>query len=879
VSAVEPNQLSQEIAPRLERLKSPIGPHAIGIRLREPWRYGDAIQVDGSPVAVRWCPSELTIREALLDASSTDPVVILTPLPDRDLGLDILSRLDSGRLGRLKPWEGLKNAFKARRLDPRVRRSAWLADILLKNLPEGGYTPATGGVLQRSRVLKEVFRAALHWKEPVIDAVSILQWGQERSSLKAWNELPEEARADLTQWVAEESGELPAHLLRCFQDGPGLLVVGLALEVSLGNEAATGRLESYINGRSVEKTLGLAWTQAALETLRNFDSASVRAVCGDVDELLKDLKLEDDAHASRVSPLGFDQRIERLAERLKRELGKPSKEGVRKLWENCKHVLAHRNASGQAEQFRTRRMEMAVRLAIWLREDPPELPTTLAQLAVEYLKYDAFVDWARTRLIDGDPSPSLASAYNKAAQMARERQATRSKAFADLLADCDANPAGLLKVEELLQQVVVPLRTQTGQPVLLVVMDGMSLPVFHEMAADLSENIGWRPLAPVDGTPLGPALAALPSTTAASRSSLLCGRLGAKHHEETKGFASALQELHGSPRPKLFLKGELATAGNAELAPAFLTAIHSDAPCIGCVVNAIDDSLTKNDQTLVPWEVKHVPLLERIIAAAKSAGRLLVITSDHGHLLEQDAEQRDSDTDGRYRHQGTQGLAEDERLISGDRVLNSEKKLVSSYREDVRYSGKQTGYHGGIHPLEMLVPVGIFGQTEPEGWQEHVIAPPAWWDEPSQSGPPLPSSKPAKAKTPGAKTTASKPTKTPVETGNLFEHAAEKQDSLFNRLMASGIMDEQRAIHTRAATELNLKRLGVLLDALLLHGGTANTAALARDLKLSEGRLVRFISAVAPLLSVDGYAALELERTSKTVRLNQRRLEEQFDLS
>ena len=56
-------------------------------------------------------------------------------------------------------------------------------------------------------------------------------------------------------------------------------------------------------------------------------------------------------------------------------------------------------------------------------------------------------------------------------------------------------------------------------------LDGMGLAVFHELLADI-ESHGWIDLAPQDDPkPVGPVVAALPSVTEFSRTSLLAGRL------------------------------------------------------------------------------------------------------------------------------------------------------------------------------------------------------------------------------------------------------------------------------------------------------------------------------------------------------------------
>ena len=52
------------------------------------------------------------------------------------------------------------------------------------------------------------------------------------------------------------------------------------------------------------------------------------------------------------------------------------------------------------------------------------------------------------------------------------------------------------------------------------------------------------------------------------------------------------------------------------------------------VINAVDDHLLKADQVRSRWTLPNVPALRAALHAARVGGRLLVLTSDHGHVLE-----------------------------------------------------------------------------------------------------------------------------------------------------------------------------------------------------------------------------------------------------
>ena len=57
-------------------------------------------------------------------------------------------------------------------------------------------------------------------------------------------------------------------------------------------------------------------------------------------------------------------------------------------------------------------------------------------------------------------------------------------------------------------------------------------------------------------------------------------------------------------------------------------------PLVTCVLNSVDDALDRSDPGGTAWgadTVKHLdPLLER----ARHAGRTVILTADHGHVIE-----------------------------------------------------------------------------------------------------------------------------------------------------------------------------------------------------------------------------------------------------
>ncbi|MFE9848527.1 hypothetical protein ACFYPN_06895 [Streptomyces sp. NPDC005576] len=72
------------------------------------------------------------------------------------------------------------------------------------------------------------------------------------------------------------------------------------------------------------------------------------------------------------------------------------------------------------------------------------------------------------------------------------------------------------------------------------------------------------------------------------------------------------------------------------LAPELLLALASDA-VVGVVLNTIDDALDSGQQgQRIAWSLHDVTYLRELLAAARSYGRPVVLTSDHGHVLERE---------------------------------------------------------------------------------------------------------------------------------------------------------------------------------------------------------------------------------------------------
>src|SRR5262249_44497102 len=308
----------------------------------------------------------------------------------------------------------------------------------------------------------------------------------------------------------------------------------------------------------------------------------------------------------------------------------------------------------------------------------------------------------------GDRVGPLSEAYMMLADAVTSRREAENRQFADLLAkwtESGSRSEDVIKIEDVLHQVVAEVAKSL--PVLLVVMDGMGYAVFCELLEEITDR-GWVEIAP-EGKPWPtPVIAALPSITEISRASLLCGKLTrGTSSDEATGFGAneVLRNLSRTKPPILFHKNSLAELGRNANSDLLQEISSEKRKVVGVVINVVDDHLLKGEQLSVPWKLEHIPTLEHLLYAARDAGRAVIITADHGHVLERQTIYRQpaSPATAGERYRGADGKPEaDELLVSGSRAIPG--KIIAPWSERVRYATKKHGYHGGLTPQECVVP-------------------------------------------------------------------------------------------------------------------------------------------------------------------------------
>jgi hypothetical protein len=326
--------------------------------------------------------------------------------------------------------------------------------------------------------------------------------------------------------------------------------------------------------------------------------------------------------------------------------------------------------------------------------------------------------------------------------------------------------------------------------------------------------------------------------------------------------------------PKLFHKAALEGDEDSSLARDIRQALADKKQrVVGIVINAVDDHLDKGEQIDAVWTMQHIRVLAPILAEAKGAGRLVVLLSDHGHILDRQTEGRDA-ADGLRWRWPSGSVAKDELEVSSPRVvLPDGGRVIVPWSELLRYGTKKNGYHGGATPQEMLIPISILWPelNLPEGTGELPVELPSWWTEPTVAWPvatvteqPL---RPAKGKTPPP-TLFDQPQAPAV--------ASAPEEPWIAALLQSDVFAVQKKLAGRVRIDdVMLRRL---LATLVGRGGSITAPALAGAIGVPEHRLPGLLAVMQRLLNVEGYAILDRQDAANTVVLNVLLLKKQFEL-
>ena len=938
-------------------------PSVLGVHASLEWSGPRTFTHHNVTVRVEPCVSALAVREAVLSHEPGQWTVVLTDRTDEDLGTGLLSHLVGFRLRTPDPWAGVRDRFAATGVDPALTGLSNDRDIatgLLAATPPHGWQPAPGGVLTRDHALGSVAAVHLGLTDPVVDIASVLAWTADpalATRIADLRTLVGDALAEsVLDWAAGRAGAAGPAIRHLLRGGEARDAVPLGLIVGLLGQARDSALEeatAYAGtdlpriarealirlearfGGTVPGTAALrTWATEAAAVIAAMDQGpATRADAGRLltraDQLLAMVHADALADASDLLPTGLTRRLATLAARLRSsianavidngDLDRPlvSPEALRQVEEAWARVAAHHlvDADDRVPVFHA-----AVQLDRWLASQPSP-GDTLSALLRRHGDHDAWADSAINDAATGVSDPDLGSGLAPVLSVAWARRAAHDVAFATALAahtydDADPVRAGIWRIEDLLPRAVLPLAVKA--PVLLLVLDGMSAGVGAEVVASILARTrdDWVEALLPGQRRRAVVLAALPTLTEVSRASLLSGRLCVGGQDTERIGFDALARAHGLPGALLFHKRPLDSArpGYA-VADDVASAIEDTQrhPLVACVLNTIDDALDRSDPGGTAWgteTVKHLlPLLDR----ARNAGRVVILTADHGHVVERrQGTQRTYAGISSNRSRPTMPPAGDgEIVVTGRRVLLHDGSAVLAVDENLRYGPVKAGYHGGGAPAEAIVPVAVLVPgVVPEG-VDLVLAPPqepAWWFDPvipvpaaeaASSHAVSPPSADRAAHRHGAAAVARKrPDETmatlfdeldvDVPTGERKSQSATSPSA--KQAPASGpTVSESAAVQVLKSTVYGAQKkiagrisvtddqVAALLSALLAAPQHRLTpAAAATALQVAPVLLRGAVLHVQRLLNVEGYAVLRVDADGATLILDDALLREQY---
>lgn len=874
---------------------------AFGLHVSPLWKAPSEVECESWTAHVLRADTVIQIREALLEAEQNkDRIILLTGLQQGDLGHDVVARMARCRLFPIDHVASLCGLFKAKELDRSICEPG-IANALLEFSPRDGYPPVSAGVLDAGTVWRAVCRHVFDMGDREPDPVTLLLWATTEKGPKRYLEATGDLQRSLRHRLSGNLGETAQVILDFVESeaGPDALALAITCQVIFGEEsdtvldAAAARLEQYHHNKPIAKSIGRTLGELSSEALADLDRRTddPRIAQGHLkraDELLKQFRCENSAYRTSLSPEGYEQRLARFGEQIKAAVAHPTVQTIQQCEHLQQQVENHRFSRQPRFAEQIARTRMAVRLIRWLMQPVPGSPT-FSDMATGYVKELAFVDWARESIVRGDDVAQLSAAYQALDAAVAERHRKFSKEFATGLADwCESgsrNPK-IIGVEDVLEHVVAPV-VQANNRVLLIVIDGMSWAVCHELMEDIRQDHWFEAMLDDGSTAPPPVIATVPSETKYSRTSLLSGKLQTGDAAtEQRCFVEHAALLQCSDRrhpPVLFHKKDITQGSRGGVSNELRDKILAENQrIVGVVINAVDDRLATASQIRDDWTVNRITPMGALLRLARDSGRVVILASDHGHVWHRaDAEHEQASEGSRWRF--NKGKCVDgEIIVSGHRVLPAEAKgkVVVPWSETIRYKRQQHGYHGGATPQEMVCPLIILTDKSSaySGLTPCTWSKPDWWS-------------PALVAVQEKVETAEPIIVTPKRPPSLFDQLADekplpkkpKKDAKksdksewIDRLISSPAYKVQKEFVRRHAPEDEVvQRCLVALEA---KGGIMTPAAFSNAAQIRAGGLDGLIAKLQRVLNVDGYEILTFSRTENRVELNIAKLLRQFDL-
>ena len=846
-------------------------------------------------VEVMASASPLAIRAAAIQERDDSALVIVTDCDGANLGADLLARSVRGRVHQIDRWTLVASLFGAEVVTQALAEHPVLGDALIEARPVSGFPQVASRTLDRETALAALTRQLVTMRSDTM--VGFLQWAESPDAARTIRETDAELVKLLESHLVDALGpgvKMGFAVLRQ-QKGVDLMALALTADVvypdsqsdTAPNPVAATRLDLELGDPDLSPVDYRDLADAAVNRAKSTPPTQDRSHWfRKAEELIDQMRATDEVWRSSVIPRGFDQRLAQAGRALTNLWNDPSNNTVG--FEADKAIeAASCHLSAYDTPYRVERLRMVARL---IRRSTTDFvaPDSFAAVVGSYVTDEAWFERAWLLVTQSDPEPAVADICKTVGAWAMTKHDHQAKAASKHLAKASQmtppQPSdSMVGVEHIAEQILAPLAKDN--PVLLLVLDGMGWPSFLDVLDTLQDQ-GWLVSEHPSFSALNTAIAALPTTTEVSRTSLLCGRIRAGNKDsESRGFSShpaLVAQSSVAKAPRVFHKSDLRRGGIDTLPTETLDVISDHThKVVSVVLNSIDERLKDVAPPPGGWSLDELTPIREVLDSARRAGRVVVLTADHGHVVERGGETRAKPAGGgeRWQPAGVSPLEEGEIEVQGPRVVvdgQPDQAIVMPWSQQLRYKGGRNGYHGGLTASELIVPVVVMAADTSNGLEPSAIVPPQWWypQLPAQLEPVEP--KPAKA------TKAKKPVASRSAAPTLFDMVepdveSSVDDSARADRSVGSVTDEQGQTsshstgdpisvimnHDHVTSQLVSLRLSAdqveaiirLLDA--ARGTPMSETRVADQAGINRVRMSRLVAQLQRLLNIDGYAVLE----------------------
>jgi hypothetical protein len=297
------------------------------------------------------------------------------------------------------------------------------------------------------------------------------------------------------------------------------------------------------------------------------------------------------------------------------------------------------------------------------------------------------------------------------------------------------------------------------------------------------------------------------------------------------------------------------------------------------VINTVDDALDHGREGAdAGSRISQIGPLRTLLDHASYHGRAVVITSDHGHVLERGGSIVPAGTAASARHRTDAAAPTDGEVeLAGPRVLDGEHRVVALWDEGLRYLPRRAGYHGGASLAEVTVPVVALlpiGATAPAGWRALGPQQPPWWNPVAPTATvPAPSPAPERPRRASRRPTAGQDTA-------LFDLAPAKpaESTPAPASVVEQVLDSEmfKAQHALTPRKVPIAKIRGALTALTDANGTLPSVLVAQQAGESAARAGGFLTTLQRIFNVDNYPVLTVLDDGRTARLDIELMRQQF---